>query len=133
LRGLGGADDARVGEGLAEELTTALAQIDGMTVRSTARARVALQDGGDVAEIGRRLGVTYLLDGSVRHDARRLRITVRLVRAADGVTIWAQLFDARDADVIAAEERIAAAVADSLRLRLPQRGRHRASHGPGPP
>jgi serine/threonine-protein kinase len=134
LRGLGGADDARIGEGLAEELATALAHIDRISVRSMARSRAALQDGSDAAEIGRRLGVTYLIDGSVRHDARRLRITVRLVRAADGVTIWAQLFDARHADGIAVEERIAAAVADSLRLRLPQPGGHHpSSQVPGPP
>jgi len=121
LRGFGDSSDTRVGEGLAEELTTALAQTKGIVVRSTARSREALRGGGDVAEIGRRLGVAYVLDGSVRHASQRLRVAARLVRVEDGATIWAAAFDADDADLIAAEERIAAVITDSLRIRFGQR------------
>jgi TolB-like protein len=119
--GLGDSSDARIGEGMAEELTTALAQLQNIVVRSTARSREALRGGGDVGEIGRRLGVDYVLDGSVRHGAAGLRVTARLVRVADAVTIWAQA-DAGQGDVIAPEERIATVIANSLRSRLAQRG-----------
>jgi DNA-binding SARP family transcriptional activator/TolB-like protein len=124
LRGLGDSSDTRFGEGLAEEITAALTQVRGIAVRSTARSREALQGGGEVREVGRNLDVAYLLDGSVRQGVRGLRVTVQLVRVADAVTIWAQVFDADDADVIAAEERIAAVVVDSLRPRLLQQGTH---------
>ena len=121
LRGLGDSNDVRVGEGIAEELTTLLSQVQGIAVRSTARSREALQGGGDVGEVGRRLGVTYLLDGSVRHGHRGQRVTARLVRVSDAVTIWAQAFDVDQGDLIAAEERIANAIVDSLRPRLVER------------
>lgn len=124
LRGLGDSSDTRVGEGLAEELTSALSEVRGITVRSTARSREALQGGGDIKEVGRRLDVAYLLDGSVRHGARGLRVTARLVRVADAVTIWAQAFDAGQGDVITAEERIATVVVDSVQFRLLQRETH---------
>jgi DNA-binding SARP family transcriptional activator/TolB-like protein len=124
FRGLGDLSDTRVGEGLAEELTTALSQVRGVAVRSTARSREALQGGADVGEVGRRLGVAYLMDGSVRHGARGLRVTARLVRVADAVTIWAQVIDAGQEDLIAAEEGIATVITDSLRSRLVQRVPH---------
>ena len=121
LRSLGDSSDTRFGEGLAEEITAALTQMRGIVVRSTARSREALQGGGDVGELGRRLDVAYLLDGSVRHGAAGLRVTARLVRVADAETIWAQAFDASQGDVITAEERIAKVIVDSLRFRLVQR------------
>ena len=122
LRGLGDSSDVRVGEGLAEELTTALAQLPNIVVRSTARSLDAVRAGGDVREIGRRLGVDYVLDGSVQHATQRLRVTARVVRVGDETTIWAGAFDAGDADLIAAEERIAAVIVDSVRSRLAHRG-----------
>jgi serine/threonine-protein kinase len=122
LRGLGDSSDVRVGEGLAEELTTALAQLTDIVVRSTARSRDAVRAGGDVSEIGHRLGVDYVLDGSVQHATQRLRVTARVVRVRDETTIWAEAFDIGDADLIAAEERIAAVIVDSVRSRLAHRG-----------
>jgi DNA-binding SARP family transcriptional activator/TolB-like protein len=118
FRGLGDSSDTRVGEGLAEELTGALSQVRGVAVRSTARSREALQGGRDVGEVGRRLDVVYLVDGSVRHGVQGFRVTVRLVRVADAITIWAQALDADQGDEIAAEERIATVITDSLRSRL---------------
>ena len=114
LRGLGDSIAARVGEGLGEELTTALAQVPAITVRSTARSRDAVHAGGDVRGIGRRLAVALVLDGSVQRAGRRIRITLRLVRVADEVTVWARAFDVGPEDLIAAQERIARSVADEL-------------------
>lgn len=118
LRGLGNSSDAGVGEGLAEELTTALAQLPVLSVRSMARSREAVLAGGDAGKIGRRLGVSLVLDGSVQHGAERLRITLRLVRVADDVTVWARPFDVESENPIAAQERIAKAVVDELRPRF---------------
>jgi serine/threonine-protein kinase len=118
LRSLGDSTAARVGEGLAEELTTALAQLPAITVRSTARSRDVMHAGGDVREIGRRLAVGLVLDGSVQRGPGRMRITLRLVRVVDEVNVWARAFDVGSEDVIAAQERIARATADELRFRF---------------
>jgi TolB-like protein len=74
--------------------------------------------GADVREIGRRLAVALVLDGSVQRGGARMRITLRLVRVADGVTVWARAFDVNSEDPIAAQERIATAVVNELRTRF---------------
>ena len=118
LRALGDSIAARVGEGLAEELTTALAQVPGITVRSTARSRDAVHSGGDLREIGQRLAVALVLDGSVQREPERMRITLRLVQVADEVNVWARAFDIGSENLIAAQERIARITTDDLRPRF---------------
>ena len=112
LRGLGDAATAVAGESIAEELTTALARLPGVTVRSSARGRAALAGSpADLRAIGRRLDVTHVVEGGVAGDQRGMRVTVRLVRVADGATRWAGAFDADAASLLAAQQRIAAAAA----------------------
>lgn len=118
LRALGDSSDGRFGEGLAEELTIALNAAAGVAVRSTARAAESVRHGGDVERIGRRLGVGYLIDGAVQHDARRVRVTMRLVRVLDGVTLWSGAYDAVPGEPLESQERIARDVAAAVRGRL---------------
>jgi TolB-like protein len=118
LRGLGDSTASRVAHGVAEELTTALAQVPTITVRSTARTLQALTAAEDLGTVGRRLSVTLVLDGSVQHGAPRLRITLRLVRTADEVTLWARAFDVDSQDLILAQQQVARAAVDELRARL---------------
>ena len=126
LRGLGDSSDVRIGEGLAEELTTALAQVPAVAVRSTARSVGAVRAGGDVPRIGRQLDVALVLDGSVQHSGDLFRITLRLVRTADQITVWARAFNLESSDDLVPElERIAKTVVDDLRLRLETLGRSR--------
>src|SRR6185295_14701269 len=93
LRGLGDSVTVRAAESIAEELTTALAQVPGIQVRSTARTREVLRAADDLRTIGRQLDVSHLLDGSVTGAPGRLRVDVRLVRVHDGATQWAHAFD----------------------------------------
>jgi DNA-binding SARP family transcriptional activator/TolB-like protein len=118
LRVLGDSTASRVAHGVAEELTTALAQIPTITVRSTARTLQALTAAEDLGSVGRRLSVALLLDGSVQHGAGRLRITLRLVRTADEVTLWARAFDVDSLDTILAQQQVARAAVGELRARL---------------
>jgi len=118
LRGLGDSGAARLGEGLAEELTTALTMLPGITVRPTARSRQAAHEGHDVRDIGRRLAVALVLDGSVQREGNRTRVTLRLVRVSNDVTVWARTFDTKSEPPLTAQERIAKSVLTELGSRL---------------
>jgi len=118
LREIGGAGQGVEAERVTEELTTALAQLQGLTVRSTSRARDALEQGGDVDRIGRRLGVAYVVDGSVQRGPGRLRVTLRLVRTSDAVALWAGTYDSEATDPMAAAQQTVEAAAAQVRARL---------------
>ena len=111
LRGLGDSAAAAIGQGIAEELTAGLAQMSGLSVRSSARMRQVIEDAGDIEEIGRRLSVRNILDGTVQRDASRARVTLRLVRVSDGLTLWARTFDFAVQDLLASQEQIARSTA----------------------
>jgi DNA-binding SARP family transcriptional activator/TolB-like protein len=98
LRGLGDSVASHLGEALAEELTTALTQLPEIMVRSTARSKAAMQGAGDIRDVGRELAVATVLDGSVQRAGDRSRVTLRLVRIADAVTVWARAFDLESSD-----------------------------------
>jgi TolB-like protein/Tfp pilus assembly protein PilF len=101
-------------EGLAEELIDALTHVDGLRVAARA---LSFQFRGehDLREVGRKLGVSSLLEGSVRKAGDRLRITVQLIDAASGYHKWSEKFDRSAADIFAVQEEIAEKVATLLR------------------
>jgi TolB-like protein/Tfp pilus assembly protein PilF len=105
-------------DGLSEDLITALAQFDGLKVigRNSSFQFRGTQD--DILTIGRKLGVTHLLAGSVRRDGAQVRISAELVDAADGSTAWSQRYDRPYRDLFALQDEIAHAVASALRARL---------------
>ena len=101
-------------EGLAEELIDALTHIEGLRV--TARtSSFQFRGGHDLREVGRQLGVTSLLEGSVRKSGDRLRITVQLIETDTGYHKWSERFDRDAGDVFAVQEEIAETVATLLR------------------
>jgi TolB-like protein/Tfp pilus assembly protein PilF len=110
-------------EGLADELIDALTRIEGLRV--AARSSSFLYRGRplDAREVGRRLNVATVLDGSVRKDGDRLRIGVQLVNVADNYNLWAAVFDRRATDVFAIQQEIAANTARALRVVLSDRDR----------
>jgi len=114
LRGLGDSTAAFIGEAIAEELTTSLAQLPGISVRSSARSKTVLGNARDIEEIGRRLAVRHIVDGSVQRDADKLRVTVRLVQTSDGFTLWARSFDLSTTDLLSSQARIAAVTVGAL-------------------
>lgn len=107
LRGLGDSVAATIGQGIAEELTAGLTQTSGITVRSSARMRQVIEHAGDADDIGRRLAVRNILDGTVQRDASRVRVSLQLVRVSDALTLWARTFDFAATDLLAAQEQIA--------------------------
>ena len=105
-------------EGIAEEITNALARIDDLRVASRMSAFQFKGAGGDSRAIGRKLGVNALLEGSVRKAGDRLRINVQLVKVADGYRLWSERFDRKLEDVFTIQDEIAQQVVDAFQLTL---------------
>ncbi len=111
--------DAYLADGLTEEIITRLGQVERLIIKSGSavrRFRGAPPD--DPVALGRALGVAHLVTGSVRRMGSGLRVTVELVRAANGVHVWGEQYDRRDADVLAIEEAVSRAVVTSITGRL---------------
>jgi TolB-like protein/Flp pilus assembly protein TadD len=102
-------------EGLAEELIDALTHIDGLRVAARSASFQFRGPGLDIREVANRLGVGTLLEGSVRKEGDRLRITVQLTDAASGFHKWSQRFERTVGDVFAIQDEIAETVATNLR------------------
>lgn len=125
-----GGDQAYFSDGLTEELITALSRVEGIRVAArTSSFRFRGQD-LDVREVGRRLRVGSLLEGSVRKDGDRLRVTAQLVNASDGYQIWSAAYDRELADVFAVQEEIALAITSALRVTLVAGGDERLRSHP---
>jgi len=112
--------DAYLADGLTEEITTKLGQIGRLAVTSntTMRRYRSTAAAADPAELGRALRVTQLVSGSVRRAGHRIRVNIELVRARDGVQLWADAYDRTDADLLSIEEDVARAVAGAIAGRL---------------
>ncbi len=105
-------------DGLAEELIHALSQLKGLRVVSRTSTFEFKGKAQDIRKIAASLGVTTVLEGSVRKAANKLRVTVLLTNAADGYNIWSRRFDSSSKDVFAIQDEIATSVA---KLLLPKR------------
>jgi TolB-like protein len=104
--------DTYIADGLTEELTARLGQVARLVVASrTATRRLRGVTSLSTAALGRQLNAAYLVNGSVRHEGSRLRVTAELVRAGSGRLVWSQQFDRTPSDLLAVQEEIAVAVA----------------------
>lgn len=111
-------DQEYFSDGLAEELLDLLAQIPDLKVPARTSSFYFKGRQATVADISRALGVQNLLEGSVRKSGDRIRVSVQLIRAQDGLQVWSKTFDRALKDVFAVQDEIAGAVVDSLKLKL---------------
>jgi serine/threonine-protein kinase len=114
----GDPDGEVFGDGIAEELTNALSKLDGLRVVARASAFAFKGKQEDVREIGRRLGVGTILEGSVRRAGNRVRLTAELVSVSDGYRLWSERYDRQVDDVFAIQDEIANSIADVLQAKL---------------
>jgi serine/threonine-protein kinase len=114
----GSRDDEYFSDGLSEELIAALAQVKGLRVIGRSSSFRFRGQKEDSRSIGEKLGVSTLLEGTVRKNGGRVRIVAELVNAADGSELWSGTFDRELRDIFAVQAEIARAVATSLELRL---------------
>jgi serine/threonine-protein kinase len=110
--------DEYFSDGLSEELIAALAQISGLKVIGRSSSFRFKDRKEEPKTIGEKLGVSTLLEGTVRKQGDRVRIVAELVNAADGIELWTRTFDRELKDIFAVQEEIARAVADSLKVAL---------------
>ncbi|HEY2569434.1 MAG TPA: tetratricopeptide repeat protein [Candidatus Udaeobacter sp.] len=110
--------DEYFSDGLSEELIAALAQITGLKVIGRSSSFRFKDSKEEPKTIGKQLGVSTLLDGTVRKQGDRVRIVAQLVNAADGIQLWTRTFDRELKDIFAVQEEIAKAVADALKVTL---------------
>lgn len=111
--------DAYISDGLTEEITARLGQVQRLAVTSrTASKRLRGATTLSTLQIGRQLNAAYLVNGSVRRAGPRLRVTAELVRASSGRLVWSQQYDRPVADLLALQEEIALAVARGVTGRL---------------
>ena len=112
------ADDEYFSDGLAEEIINLLANIPGLKVIARTSAFAFKGKNEDIRKIADTLGVSNVLEGSVRRAGNRLRITAQLIHAADGTHLWSQRYDRDMNDVFALQDEMSAAIAEQLKVRL---------------
>ena len=105
-------------DGLAEELIDALARLEGLRVVARTSAFQFRDKGYDLREVGEKLKVKTVLEGSVRKAGNRLRINAQLINTQDGYHIWSERYDREMDDVFAVQDEIARAVVDKLKVKL---------------
>ncbi len=107
-------------DGLTEEAITQIAQACPRTIGVIARTSVerARRDGGSAAEIGRALSADYLVEGRVRRDGDRLRITAQLIESQEETHVWAKTFDRVMTDALTLQTEVAAEIAQAVTAAL---------------
>jgi serine/threonine-protein kinase len=120
----GSADDEPFSDGLTDELIGALSRVPGLRVAARTSTFALKGKGLNVSTIAETLGVTTVLEGSVRRDGERLKVSAQLVDAADNHVIWSDAFDREFREVFAVQEEIARAIVAALSVQLASSGSH---------
>ena len=105
-------------DGMAEEVTSALAKVPGLQMVARASAFQFKGQKSDMRAVGQALGARYVIDGTVRTEGKRVRITAQLVQTDSGLSLWSDSYDRELTDVFAIQEDIARAISASLRAPL---------------
>jgi len=111
-------DHAYFGEGIAEELLGALAKVDGLRVAARRSSFWFKDKQAELAEIAGKLNVGHVLEGSVRRDGNRVRITAELIDAGNGFAIWSETYEREMHGIFALQDEITRAIVDTLKLKL---------------
>jgi TolB-like protein/DNA-binding winged helix-turn-helix (wHTH) protein len=113
-----GRDQQHLADGIAEEILNLLSKVTTLRVIARTSSFSFRSKDTDVARIAEALGVTHVLEGSVRRAGDRIRVTVRLIDASNGSRLWSESYDQRVGDVLALETNVARSVAQELRANL---------------
>jgi TolB-like protein/Tfp pilus assembly protein PilF len=111
-------DHAYFGEGIAEELLGALARVDGLRVAARRSSFWFKDKEAELGEIAAKLNVEHVLEGSVRRDGNRVRVTAELIDACDGFTIWSETYEREMHGIFALQDEITRSIVDTLKLKL---------------
>ena len=113
-----GKDQEYFSDGLSEQLINDLAKVSGLKVVGRSSAFQFRGKNEDLRDVGKKLGVSNVLEGSVYRDRNHVRITAELVKADDGFQLWSQTYDREMKDIFAVQDEIARATTEALQLKL---------------
>ena len=105
-------------DGLAEEILNALSQVEGLSVAARTSSFSFKGKGAELSEIGVKLRVANILEGSVRRAGNRVRVTVQLVDARNGFHLWSERYDRQMEDIFEVQDEIARVIAERLKVTL---------------
>jgi serine/threonine protein kinase/Flp pilus assembly protein TadD len=105
-------------DGMTEEIINVLSKVPGLQVASRTSCFAFKGKEVDIRQAGEKLGVAFLLEGSVRKVGNRIRITAQLVNVDSGYHLWSETYDRQLEDVFAIQDEISRAIAEALKLRL---------------
>jgi len=111
-------DHDYLSDGIAEEILTALSKIDNLRVAARRSSFWFKDQRADLREVARKLNVAHVLEGSVRRDENRVRVTAELIDARGGFTIWSDTFEREMQSIFALQDDITHAIVDKLKLKL---------------
>lgn len=106
-----------IAEGISEEIAGQLSREGAFQVAGRTSS-AQFRDAGDLRDVGRKLGVDYVIEGSVRNESSRIRVSASLVRSRDGLRLWSETYDRNDSDILAIQLAIAQSIARALNLKL---------------
>ncbi|UTP39502.1 tetratricopeptide repeat protein [Phenylobacterium sp. LH3H17] len=117
-------DSEYFADGLTEEVINSLAQVPELKVAGRTSAFYFKGKNEDLREVGRKLGVAHVVEGSVRRDGDNLRVTAQLISVKDGFHLWSKTYDRKMDDAFAIQTEIGVAVAEALKVSLakPRKG-----------
>jgi len=113
-----GGDQTFFGDGIAEEVIDELTRLEGLRVASRTSSFAYRESNTDTRTIANALNVAAVLEGSVRRNGERIRITAQLINAADGYHLWSKTFEREFSDIFVIQDEIAEAVAGALGVRM---------------
>ena len=126
----GDAEQEYFSDGISEDLITDLSKVSALFVIARNSSFTYKGHAVDVKQVGRELGVRYVLEGSVRKAANRVRITAQLIDAATGTHLWADRFDGGLEDIFALQDQVTASVVGAIAPKLEQAEIERAQRKP---
>jgi TolB-like protein/Flp pilus assembly protein TadD len=123
-----GEETAYLGDGLAEEILNLLARLNELNVAARSTSFYYRDPGVEMKEIGRRLGVGHILEGSVRREGQHVRVTAQLVETKGGFQVWSSAYDRDIGGMLDLQEEIARKVVESLQVVLSEQSSRTLSH-----
>ncbi len=105
-------------DGISEEILNLLVRLPGLKVAGRTSSFSFKDSGANLREIGEKLRVSHILEGSVRKSGDRVRITAQLIQVEDGFHLWSETYDRQLVDIFAVQDEISAAIANALAVQL---------------
>jgi TolB-like protein/tetratricopeptide (TPR) repeat protein len=107
-----------LGEGISEEIITALSKVDNLRVAARRSSFWFKDRDAELSEVASKLNVEHVVEGSIRRDGNRIRVTAELTECCEGFTLWSETFEREFQGIFALQDEITCAIVDALKLKL---------------